>query len=162
MRILLLLSATTLASALSSAALVFFTPTNAAWRMLKGVAEASSPDVTAWRLGGFDDSAWTNVPAPFYYSTAPVEPPFFNGGTFTGTLLDDMQFSYSCVFFCTIFVFLNAVRNAHLSLDLASDDGFIAWINGIEVARQNFPAGSVPFNGFALLAVVEPVPLATY
>src|SRR6266536_3639823 len=57
----------------------FFTPTNATWKMFKGLSEASSPDPTAWRQTGFDTSAWTNAPAPIFYSTALTEPPFFTG-----------------------------------------------------------------------------------
>jgi len=39
-----------------------------------------------------------------------------------------------------------------------SDDGFIAWINGQEVARFNMPAGDVAYNGVSSPALPEPVP----
>src|SRR5262249_42129612 len=38
------------------------------------------------------------------------------------------------------------------------DDGFIAWINGTEVARFNMPLGVVPYDGSSSPALPEPVP----
>ena len=40
----------------------------ASWRFKYGTNEASSPDLTAWRLLGFNDSTWSNpVPTPIGY-----------------------------------------------------------------------------------------------
>src|ERR1041385_4843056 len=73
---------------------VLFT-TNTTWRMLKGNAEASSPDPAAWRQPDFNgDTAWAVAPAPFYYTSTATEPPFYNGGPVTGTVLSDMLNSY--------------------------------------------------------------------
>ena len=41
--------------------------TNATWRFLRGTNEASLPDVTAWRNAGFNDAAFADAPAPFWY-----------------------------------------------------------------------------------------------
>ncbi|HXJ59152.1 MAG TPA: lamin tail domain-containing protein [Verrucomicrobiae bacterium] len=140
----------------------FFTMTNASWRFLKGLGEASSPDPAAWRQRDFNDSTWALGRSPFFYSTAPTEPPFYMGGLFTGTLLADMQNAYTCVFLRIPVVLDNPGAAGALTLEAESDDGFIAWINGVEVARQNMPAGFVPFNGTAVLSPVEPIPSASY
>src|SRR2546422_4425483 len=139
----------------------FFT-TNATWKMFKGFSEASSPDAAAWRQIAFNDAAWADAPAPFFYSTAATEPPFFTGGTFNGTTLTDMQFGYSCLFLRKTFVVSNAVNLVQLNLTAASDDGFIAWINGMPVARENVLTDDVPFNDVAQMSPMEPVPLVTY
>ncbi len=121
--------------------------TNAAWRYFKGTTEASVPDSTAWRAVNFDDSAWASGTAPFFY-----------GEALSGTVLGDMQGSYSSVFLRRKFVLTNAAEFGAATLALACDDGCIVWINGVEVARYNVPAGAVPFGGLALSAVAEPVP----
>src|SRR5882762_9949514 len=76
-----------LALALPVGAEVYFTTTNAIWKALKGRAEASSPDATIWRQPSLNDSNWSNAPAPIYYTSTATEPPFYNGGPVTGTVL---------------------------------------------------------------------------
>ena len=40
-----------------------------------------------------------------------------------------------------------------LTLKMRYDDGFVAWLNGTEIARRNAPAGPVPaFNAAATAA----------
>ena len=113
--------------------------TNATWAYFKGTTEASLPDRAAWRGASFADTAWTRGPAPFFYG----EP--LTGGT----LLNDMQNVYSTLFLRRPFVITNATDIASLELNAACDDGFLAWINGVEVVRFRAPAGEPAFNSFA-------------
>ena len=127
--------------------------TNSVWRYTKGLAEASSPDPNAWRNPGFDDSAWTLARAPFYYDSDT------SASGYTGnTVLNDMRGGYTCIFLRQDFVVTNLADFAQLQLSALSDDGFIAWINGVEVARFNMPDGFVAYNGSSLAALPEPVP----
>lgn len=135
----------------------FFAPDATIWKLLKGHAEASSP-VSAWREANFNDSGWADARSPIYYSTAATEPPFFDSGTFTGTRLDDMQNNYTCVFLRKSFVVPSVTNVAELTLTVACDDGFIAWINGQEVARYNVPDGDLSFDAKAFDSPSEPVP----
>ena len=129
-------------------------PTNSTWNYFKGLSEASSPDPTAWRAGDFDDSSWATGQGAFYYENQPGSATEYTGNT----LLDDMFGGYTCVFLRKTFVVTNPADISELRLDAFSDDGFIAWINGTEVARFNMPAGDVPFDGTASPALPEPVP----
>src|SRR3954447_23933686 len=149
-------------SASDSKADVYFTTTNASWKLFKGRSEASSPDATAWRLPAFNDASWTDAPAPIYYTSTPTEPPFYNGGPVTGTVLTDMLNSYTCVYLRKSFVVTNASVLGAVTLEAAIDDGFIIWLNGIEIARTNMPSGFVSYNGRALASAVEPVPIQTF
>src|SRR5436190_8154184 len=124
----------------ADAATIF--PTNSVWKYLKGFSEASSPDSTAWRGTTFDDGSWAAGTAPFYY-----------GESLSGTLLGDMQNNYTCVFLRRNFVVTNQYEFGTMTLSARCDDGYIAWINGVEVARYNMPAGFVPYNGLANLSV---------
>jgi hypothetical protein len=122
--------------------------TNAPWKLFKGRSEASTPDTTAWRTIGFDDAAWTPAPAPFWYGD--VLP--------GGTQLTDMLNQYTCLFLRRTFVVTNLADFSTLRLGARCDDGFIAWINGVEVRRYNVPSGNLAYNRTASGAVAEPPP----
>ena len=123
----------------------------AEWKFLKGRQEASTPDATAWRQLNFDDASWAVGHTPLFYG----EPLF-------GTELTDMRGAYSSVFLRRKFLIENPAEISFLQIGAASDDGFIAWINGREVARHNVPEGNLGFNGVASGAVTEPIAFETY
>jgi hypothetical protein len=122
--------------------------TNAVWKYRKGT---SAPD-PAWRAINFDDSSWPNGRAPFHYGE----------GLSIGTALNDMRGNYSSFYLRARFVVEDPSSVQHLDLIAACDDGFIAWINGREIARYNVPAGNPAYNRFALSAVPEPVEWIRY
>jgi hypothetical protein len=99
---------------------------NSNWRFLKGLSEASDP-IQAWRAISFDDTLWSNAPAPFYYGD-----PYG-----AGTVLPDMQGSYQCVYLRKEFVLTSPSAVSNFIYRHLSDDGFVAWINGVEVLRVN-------------------------
>lgn len=125
--------------------------TNATWAAFKGRAEASAP-IEAWRQRAFDDAAWERGPAPFFYG----EP------LAGGTVLNDMPNSYSTVFLRRTFVVTNAAAVASLELEVVCDDGFIAWVNGVEVARSGAPADGPWFNSLAGSNAPEPVAFTAF
>jgi len=123
-------------------------PFQAAWKFLKGLFAASSPDPTAWRQPAFNDSSWSSGAAPFYFE---------NGAGYSGnTELTDMAGGYTSIYMRNTFVVSNPVDIAELRLDLDTDDGAIVWINGTEVWRENMPAGEIPHNGTSLPAAGDP------
>jgi hypothetical protein len=122
--------------------------TNSVWKFVKGTNEASNP-TNAWRQQAFDDSSWSNASAPFVFG----EPTFTNALT-PGTILNDMTNNvtnnvYSSIYLRKQFVLTNFNGVTNLFLSHASDDGFIAWLNGTEVFRFNMPTGQVGFDGSA-------------
>jgi hypothetical protein len=124
--------------------------TNSTWKYFKGRTEASTPSA-AWRSAGFDDSTFTAGSTPFWYGDV------FPGGT----QLTDMINSYTTLYLRRTFVVTNLANVAGLRLGYHCDDGFIAWINGVELYRYNVPAGDLPFNATASIAVTEPVQFVT-
>jgi hypothetical protein len=121
------------------------------WRWFKGLSEASSPDRTAWRKPGFDDSSWREGPAPFSY-----------GEGLPGTILADMRGNYTTVYLRQTFVVEDPAAFSRVALAAISDDGYIAWINGHEVARFNVGSGEIPYRGTALGPLNEPVPIEVF
>ena len=147
---LILAIAVVIATAVTAHSAELF-PTGATWKYLRGSAEASAPDVGVWRENAFADSNWSSGPAPFFY-----------GETTAGTELSDMRSQYSCVFLRRTFTIQNPGEVAKLLLRARADDGFVAWIDGREVARYNVPAGHLPFDATASAALPEPVPFETH
>jgi hypothetical protein len=110
----------------------------AGWRYLRGREEASAP-CTAWTAADFDDSHWDEGLAPVGYG----DPPF-------GTPLDDMRDDYTTVFLRGNFEVPQSLAIDRLWLSADYDDGFRAWINGIEVLRMNAPTGDCLHDALAL------------
>jgi hypothetical protein len=127
-------------------------PLNADWRFVRGFSEASPSNPSVWRHTDFDDSSWELLPAPFWYGDAQPEP---------GTELFDMSGNYTSVFLRRTFNVVNAGAVEFMELGAQSDDGFIAWLNGVEIARFNMPLGEIAYDGTSLDPLPEPIPFQT-
>ncbi len=125
-------------------------PAGSSWRYFKGRAPASTPG-TLWRQKDFVDTSWTQGSSPFFY-----------GEPFSGTALTDMQGGYSSVYLRRQFSTTDPGKTGSLVLHALSDDGFIAWLNGKEIARFNVPEGELTYDVNALPALQEPLFADTY
>ena len=114
---------------------------------MKGTAEASNP-TNAWRQLAFNDSSWSNAPAPFFYGD-----PYSNGVP-AFTLLSDMSGGYTCIFLRKNFSLASVLTNLNLRIQI--DDGLIAWINGVEVFRTNVFAGEPSYTNGTPAQGTEP------
>lgn len=105
------------------------------WKYLKGTAAPPA----GWNTVDFDDSAWDEGPAPLGYS----------GDLTYGTTIDDMQNGYLSLFIRHTFDVDRAFMFTRLKLRMKWDDGFVAYLNGVEIQRANL-AGTVgapvPYN----------------
>ena len=99
-------------------------PWGAAWHYLRGL-EDPSPD-NEWTELGFDDTSWESGPAGFGY-----------GDDDDATVLDDMRGNYTVVFIRRSFTLAAAGDLAFYRLWVDFDDGFAAYLNGVEIAREN-------------------------
>jgi hypothetical protein len=117
------------------------------WSYFKGTNEPYTPDRARWRTLTFEDSSWAKGAAPFFYG----EP--ITGGT----ALPDMQNRYSTLFLRQRFVVTNLTDLAALTLSAVCDDGFVAWINGVEAARYSAPTNDLSFDSLASANATEPV-----
>jgi hypothetical protein len=94
----------------------------AQWRYKKG----NSAPPQNWNTVSFDDSGWSLGASGIGYSTDVVYP----------TILSDMYNSYASFYARRVFQVSDPAVMAKLSLTLAYDDSFVAYINGVEVARS--------------------------
>jgi hypothetical protein len=110
------------------------------WRYFKGKSEPSGGTMD-WTNPGFRDEDWLQGPTAIGY-----------GNPSLATVLDDMQGSYTAVYARKVFGVADPSFLRDLALSIDYDDGFIAYLNGTEVARRNAPGdpGSpVPFDAMA-------------
>ena len=94
----------------------------ATWAYFKGTVE---PPAT-WNTIAFNDASWLTGPSGFGY-----------GDSDDATVLTDMQNGYLSVYTRRQFDVPNPATIAGLELRVNWDDGFVAFINGQEVARRN-------------------------
>ena len=96
------------------------------WKYFEGRSEASIP-TTAWRELGFDDSDWKTAPSGFSIGY---------GGYDAPTRLWGMSGGFPSVFFRKQFSVddLDSIKSLVMRVDY--DDGFVAYLNGTEIARR--------------------------
>jgi hypothetical protein len=110
------------------------------WRYYKGTNMPSA--AATWTTNGFDDSSWPTGPSGFGY-----------GDSDDATVLADMTNSvggYVTVFTRKTFVIPDTNAVTTLTLGVDYDDGFVAYLNGNEIARRtNTTVGPISFNTVA-------------
>ncbi len=99
-------------------------PEGARW--VRWLASSEEPPA-GWSGLGFDDRSW--VPGPGSFG-------FPEGVHGIGTVLSDMQGAYSSVYLRHHFVAADRTRLGRVILAVRGDDGYAAFLNGVEVARK--------------------------
>jgi hypothetical protein len=108
--------------------------TGATWAYFKGTVAPPA----SWNTIAFNDASWLTGPSGFGY-----------GDGDDATVFSDMQNSYTTVYTRRQFDVPNPAAIGALELRADYDDGFVAYLNGVEVARRNIPAGTPSFNTLA-------------
>jgi uncharacterized protein (DUF1800 family) len=106
-----------------------FLNVGAGWKYLKGTAEPT-PDglggpTAQWAMPAFDDTAWTTGSTGIGYAD----------GDDT-TQLNDMQNNYRSVYLRRKFTVADPSAFENLILEAYYDDGFVAYLNGVEIGRS--------------------------
>lgn len=104
------------------------------WRWRPGTSEASSP-VSDWRKTGFaEDDSWNPATLPIGFGSV--------GNMIFKTLVSGMRGDHSSLFLRNKFTIAPGEIPPALQLRFMLDDGFVLWINGVEVHRENMPGES--------------------
>ena len=112
-------------------------PTGASWRFFRGKGSPSTP-ADAWRQTDFDDLRWETGRAGFGF-----------GDNDDATVLNDMLGRYATVYIRKEFSVASVSSSAAVELTIDYDDGFIAYLNGREVARRAMPPGTATYQTLA-------------
>ncbi len=125
-------------------------PSGASWQFFRGFFSPSD-DGEAWRQPDFADDDWETGAEPFFY-----------GEPLIGTELPDMRGNYTSVYLRRTFDIPHPDEFSSVALKVLSDDGFVAWINGQEVARHNVPGGDLGPDAVANRTFPEPLSVEEY
>ncbi|HUT46343.1 MAG TPA: GLUG motif-containing protein [Sedimentisphaerales bacterium] len=104
------------------------------WKFFKGTEPPSNPP-NAWKAIDFDDSNWQTGPGGFGY-----------GDSDDATILNDMRNNYVSVYIRKEFSASPLPADDVIKLEIDYDDGFIAYLNGREIARGNMPGGTAAYD----------------
>ncbi|HKQ37627.1 MAG TPA: lamin tail domain-containing protein [Verrucomicrobiae bacterium] len=143
-RLLLALLMVSAVSFSATAAQVSVVPFSSNWRYFIGTNEASTPDNTAWRALGFNDTSWSSGNAPIGYPSSADRVGF--EASIATMIPSSTVGNYLSVYFRKTFQLTNIADLTALQLDVYVDDGAAAFINGVEVGRVNLPAGPLAYN----------------
>lgn len=118
------------------------------WQWVKGTSEPSEP-AEQWRQVEYDDSAWLRGRSGFGMG---------HGGFNGATLIPSPSTNFVSVYFRRHFLVSHPAGVQWLTLRIHYDDGFVAYLNGEEVARRNLEGEvgrTIPFDQLAVGAVLS-------
>jgi len=113
----------------------YLVTTGASWRYL----DDDSTPATAWLASGFDDAAWGQGPAQLGYGDGD-EATLLHCGPSVPTCTSG---NFITTYFRKSFTVNAPASIPQLQLALLRDDGAVVYLNGVEVARSNMPAGAI-------------------
>ena len=122
------------------------------WQFWRGQSSPSKPDYSAWNKPDFDASGWETVFSPIFYGEK-VE---------GGTELTDMKSGYNSFFVRKTFDCPDPENITSATLRTKIDDGFVAYINGIEVARYNVTTKKPRYTSKSSGSATEPLRFLNY
>ncbi|MED5495771.1 MAG: Ig-like domain-containing protein, partial [Verrucomicrobiota bacterium] len=118
----------------------------AVFKYHKGTKDASSPR-SAWTGIDFDDASWSRGKLPFY-NNEDVE---------GGTELSDMKNGYSTVYIRRKFRVADPSLFGAGTLQVKADDGYVAWLNGVEIASLHKPSSTLRYSSRSAKTNREPI-----
>ena len=118
----------------------------AVFKYHKGTKDASSPR-SAWTGIDFDDASWLRGKIPFYN----------NETVDGGTELSDMKNGYSTVYLRRKFRVGDPTMLGMGTLQIKADDGYVAWLNGVEISSLHKPTSTLRYNSRSAKTNREPI-----
>lgn len=98
-----------------------------------------------WNATAYNDSSWSSGAAPLGYGDS--------GMNTTVSFGPSSASKYPTTYFRRAFNVANPAQFIQLTLNLVRDDGAVVYLNGVEIARSNMPAGSIGYTTLALSGV---------
>ena len=106
-------------------------PINGAWRFDDTGTDLGS----GWRVPGFNDSAWASGAGLLA----------FNAGALPAATNAVLAANRTTYYFRRSFNYSGATSNVTLDVRAIVDDGAVFYLNGVEIYRQNMPAGPITY-----------------
>jgi len=120
----------------SATTTVSLVPQGAVWKY----QDNGSNQGTAWKESAFNDSSWPSGPARLGYGDTQATTTGFG---------PNVNARYPTTYFRRTFTATDIASIQSLTLELQRDDGAVVWLNGVEIGRQNMPAGGIGYQTYA-------------
>lgn len=111
------------------------------WKLLDDGSDQGS----AWRDPDFDAAAWRSGPSKLGYGDG-------DESTVVGFGPDPAN-KFATTYFRKEFEIADAAAVAGTLLELLADDGAVVYLNGVEIVRDNMPAGPIGYRTNATFAI---------
>ena len=99
-----------------------------------------------WKMPGFDDSAWTLSSSAIGYGYNGAVGSLISANGDTEAIMRGINAS---IYLRFPFQLIDPAEVTALTLKVKIDDGFVAYLNGVEVASRNEPPGALAFDSDA-------------
>ncbi|MCA9148580.1 MAG: CotH kinase family protein, partial [Planctomycetales bacterium] len=116
-------------------------------RLLLPQSAAQDVPLAQWTSVGYADNAWRLVPNAIGYDNDPLDGDF-SSVIGTGGQIPEMNGNASVAYLRSSFDYADAQPLDRLELGLNFDDGYVAYLNGTEVARELAP-GTIDWSALA-------------
>ena len=117
---------------------------NSLWRYFDSGYEPSP----FWAQREYDDNEWNLGFAQFGYGDADESTGIYYG--------EDDEHKFITTYFRAHISLDDPSAFSSMTLNLIRDDGAVVYVNGVEVFRDNLPAGAVSYSTYALTGLVVP------
>ncbi len=114
---------------------------NTSWKYL----DNGSNQGTTWFGATFNDASWASGNSELGYGDGDEATTVSYGG--------DAANKYITTYFRKTFNVINPTSYQSLFFELVRDDGAVVYLNGVEIHRNNMPAGSILYNTLASIGI---------
>jgi hypothetical protein len=116
--------------------------------MVRAMVPVDGSLADAWKSVSFDDSSWLSGPTGVGYDNA--SPNLF-GNLIGVDVASQMYKKQTSCYLRAPFTIDNPEQVLSMTLQMKYEDGFVAYLNGVEIARANAPLGTPQWNSIAAL-----------
>jgi hypothetical protein len=116
--------------------------------------QANAPGAT-WKNVGFNDAAWTTAATEMGYGDGDESTCLPSGGG--GTVCNPTGNKYITTYFRKVVNIPSPSSFGSFTFNVERDDGFVLYVNGVEVTRNNMPGGAIAYNTLASSDVEDEV-----
>lgn len=108
-----------------------------------------------WHTTGFDDSAWPSGTGELGYGDGDESTCIPAASPVAGTLCTPTGNKWPAYYFRKVINIPDPAIYTNFSFNIDRDDGFVVYVNGVEVSRNNIAAGAVSYGTSATTAVED-------
>ncbi len=140
--------------AIHSSGQITLIPYGSSWKYWAN-SQANFP--ANWETTGFDDSAWPSGTGELGYGDGDESTCIPAASPVAGTLCTPTGNKWPTYYFRKVINIADPTIYTNFGFNIDRDDGFVLYVNGVEVSRNNIAAGAVSYGTTATSAIEDEV-----